>query len=307
MTVGIGGGARILSQAEPEALHVSTTWARLITRRLRRNPSAIVGAVLVVFVAVLALAAPVIARHDPNAIPVTLIPSELNALPSGSHLLGTDYLGRDLLARILYGGRSSLPAGLGVVLIGFCFGVSSGTISGYVGGLLDDLIMRAMDVLLSFPGIILAVGIVTILGPSLFSSVVAVGITSIPIYARVARGSTLQVKENEYVGASRAQGAGHLHIAFRHITPNILDPLIVLATLNLGGAILATAALSFIGLGTQPPAANWGTLLNTGYEHMFQSWAEVVFPGLAIVISVLGVNLLGDGLADSLNARIQSR
>jgi peptide/nickel transport system permease protein len=281
-------------------------WSRLILRRLVRSPSAIVGMVLLGFMVVISVAAPLLSHFDPNAIPTTLTITNLNALPSGTHLLGTDYLGRDLLSRVLYGGRSSLPAGLGVVLIAFGIGVPVGTVSGYIGGVVDDVIMRGMDVLLAFPGIILAVGIVTILGPSLLSSVIAVGIASIPGYARVARGSTLHTKENDYVLAARAQGAGWLHIVFRHIIPIIVDPLIVLATLSLGGAILATAALSFIGLGTQPPGANWGTLINTGYEHMFQSWAEVVFPGLAIVISVLGINLLGDGLADSLNARLQA-
>jgi peptide/nickel transport system permease protein len=266
-----------------------------------------IGLTLVGFVVLACLAAPLIAHYDPNAIPTSFTLSKLNQLPSGSHLFGTDYLGRDLLARVLYGGRSSLLAGFGVILIAFGIGVPLGTTAGYVGRLLDDLLMRAMDVLLAFPAIILAVGIVTILGPSLLSSVIAIGIVSVPAYARLARASTLQARENDYVAAARAQGAGSLHIVFRHIIPNIVDPLIVLATLSLGGAILATAALSFIGLGTQPPAANWGTLLNSGYEHMFQSWSEVVFPGLAIVISALGINLLGDGLADSLNARIQAR
>jgi peptide/nickel transport system permease protein len=303
-----GRGTALVPVEEVEvAPREQVRWSRLILRRLVRTPSAIIGLVLVGFMVVISLAAPLLTHFDPNAIPTTLTISELNALPSGRHLLGTDYLGRDLLARVLYGGRSSLPAGLGVVLIAFGIGVPVGTFSGYIGRVTDDIVMRGMDVLLAFPGIILAVGIVTILGPSLLSSVIAVGIASIPAYARVARGSTLQTKESDYVASSRAQGGGNLHIVFRHIIPNIVDPLIVLATLNLGGAILATAALSFIGLGTQPPGANWGTLLNTGYEHMFQSWAEVVFPGLAIVIAVLGINLLGDGLADSLNARIQSR
>jgi ABC-type dipeptide/oligopeptide/nickel transport system permease subunit len=280
------------------------SWARLVLRRLVRNPSAVVGLILVGVIAVASAAAPLIARYDPNVLPTPFLPSELNQLPSSSHPFGTDYLGRDLLARVLYGGRASLPAGLGVVLIAFGIGVPFGTIAGYIGGVLDDLIMRTVDIMLAFPGIILAIVIVTILGPSLLSSVIAVGIVSIPAFARLSRGSTLQARENDYVTASRAQGAGSVHIAFRHIIPNIVDPLIILATLSLGGAILATAALSFIGLGTQPPDANWGTLVNAGYEHMFQSWAEIVFPGLAIVISVLGVNLLGDGLADALNVRI---
>jgi peptide/nickel transport system permease protein len=265
-----------------------------------------VGLALLLAMVLSALLAPVIARYNPEAIDVSNF-FALNQLPSGAHPFGTDYLGRDMLSRVLYGGRQSLPSGLGVILLAFGIGVPVGTFSGYVGSVLDDLLMRAVDVLLAFPVIILAVGIVTILGPSLLSSVVAVGIASIPGYARVARGSTLQVRELEYVAASRAQGTGAPGIVFRHIIPNIVDPLIVLATLNLGGAILVTAALSFVGLGPQPPASNWGTLVNNGYEHMFQSWSEVVFPGLAIVIAVLGINLLGDGLADALNPRLKGR
>jgi peptide/nickel transport system permease protein len=312
MSQSVGGPglspATILDLEESKVEHrPAVRWSRLILRRLVRNPSAMVGLALFVFMTLTVLAAPLIAHYDPDAIPTTFNLAELNNLPSGTHPFGTDYLGRDLLSRVLYGGRASLPAGLGVVLIAFGIGVPLGTVSGYIGGFTDDLIMRAVDVLLAFPGIILAVGIVTILGPSLLSTVVAIGIASIPYYARVARGSTLQARENDYVSASQAQGAGNLRIVFRHIIPNIVDPLIVLATLSLGGAILATAALSFVGLGAQPPASDWGTLLNTGYDHMFQSWAEVVFPGIAIVVSVIGINVLGDGLADSLNARIQAR
>jgi peptide/nickel transport system permease protein len=311
MTVGArGGGASTPVLRLPEESELverpQIRWSRLVLRRLVRNLSAIVGFVLLGFMALVSLAAPLLAHYDPNAIPTAFSISVLNQLPSGTHPLGTDYLGRDLLSRVLYGGRASLPAGLGVVAIAFSIGVPVGTLSGYLGGFVDDLIMRAMDVLLAFPGIILAVGIVTILGPSLTFTVIAVGIASIPSYARVARGPALQARENDYVAASRAQGARNLRIVFRHIVPNIVDPLIVVATLSLGGAMLATAALSFIGLGPQPPASNWGTLLSSGYEHMFQSWAEVVFPGLAIVISVMGINLLGDGLTDSLNARLQS-
>jgi peptide/nickel transport system permease protein len=182
-----------------------------------------------------------------------------------------------------------------------------GVFAGYIGGKLGDFVMRIVDVLLAFPGIILAVGIVTILGPSLTSTVIAVGVASIPAYARIARGSTLQAREEEYVAAARAQGAGDVYIMRRHVMPTIIDPLVVVMTLSLGGAILATAALSFIGLGSQPPESNWGTLLSDGYEHMFESWAEVVFPGLAIVITVLGVNLLGDGLSDALNPKLRQQ
>ena len=210
-------------------------------------------------------------------------------------------------SRVVYGGRISLPAGLGVVAIGFGAGVPLGLIAGFVGGLVDDIIMRVVDILLAFPGILLAIGVVAILGPGLTSAVIAVGIAIIPGFARLARGSTLRAREQDYVEAARSQGARTTHILLRHILPNIVDPLIVLATLSLGSAILATAALSFLGLGTQLPTSDWGTLLSQGYEHMFQSWSEVTFPGIAIIVSVLGINLLGDALSDAIDPRQWSR
>jgi peptide/nickel transport system permease protein len=280
-----------------------TSWLRQILHRLILNPSAMAGLGLLGLMVFLALIAPLIARYGPNTVNI----NALNQDPSLNHWFGTDNLGRDMWSRVLYGGQISLPAGLGVVAIAFGIGTPMGVIAGYTGGIVDDIIMRLVDVLLAFPGILLAIGVVAILGPSLTSAVVAVGITTIPGFARIARGSTLRAREQEYVEAARAQGAGSLHIIFRHILPNIIDPLIVLATLSLGSAILATAALSFLGLGTQPPTSDWGTLLSQGYEHMFQSWSEVTFPGLAIVISVLGINLLGDGLSDALNPRLWSR
>jgi peptide/nickel transport system permease protein len=210
-------------------------------------------------------------------------------------------------ARCLYGGRQSLPAGFGVVVISFALGAPLGFIAGYARGILDDLIMRAMDLMMAFPGIFTAMGVITILGPGLKSTVIAVGIVGTPGYARVARGAALTLREQDFVLAARALGTGHRRIVFRHILINAIDPLIVIATLNLGGAILVTAALSFLGLGTQLPSADWGSLMTTGYVHMFQAWSEAVFPGAAIVVTVLGINLLGDGLADALNPRLTSR
>lgn len=280
-----------------------STFTRQIVQRLRLDTSAIAGAALVGLMVLLALLAPLIARYPPNAFNLTV----LNQGPSAAHWFGTDYLGRDMWSRVIYGGRISLPAGLGVVAIALGVGAPLGLIAGYTGRLVDDVIMRLMDCLLAFPGILLAIGIVAILGPSLTSSVIAVGVALIPGFARVARGSTLQARELDYVEASRAQGAGNGHILSRHILPNIVDPLIVLGTLNLGLAILATAALSFLGLGTQLPTSDWGTLLSNGYEHMFQSWGEVTFPGIAIIITVLGVNLLGDALSNAIDARQWSR
>lgn len=279
------------------------TFARQIMQRVRSDPSAIAGVALIGLMVFLAVIAPLIARYPPNGFDL----SALNQGLSAAHWFGTDYLGRDMWSRVVYGGRTSLPAGLGVIAIALGVGAPLGLIAGYTGRLVDDVIMRLMDCLLAFPGILLAIGIVAILGPSLTSSVIAVGVALIPGFARLARGSTLQARALDYVEASRAQGAGSLHILFRHILPNIVDPLIVLATLNLGSAILATAALSFLGLGTQLPTSDWGTLLSNGYEHMFQSWSEVTFPGIAIIISVLGVNLLGDALSNAIDPRQSSR
>jgi peptide/nickel transport system permease protein len=279
------------------------TFSGQILRRLRSDPSAIAGGTLLGVMVLMALLAPLLAHASPDAINLEV----LNKRPSGTYWFGTDYLGRDLWSRVIYGGRISLPAGLGVVAIAFGFGVPFGLIAGYVGGILDDLIMRLVDILLAFPGILLAIGVVAILGPGLTSAVIAVGVAIIPGFARLARGSTLHTREQDYVSASVAQGGGAWHILIKHILPNIVDPLIVLATLSLGSAILATAALSFLGLGTQLPTSDWGTLLSQGYEHMFQSWAEVTFPGIAIIVSVLGINLLGDALSDAIDPRQWSR
>jgi peptide/nickel transport system permease protein len=276
---------------------IRVSWLKQIVRRLLSNPSAVTGLFLLGLVALLALLAPVLHTTNPDAVDI----GTLNLDPSPSHWFGTDYLGRDMWSRLLYGGRVSLPAGVGVVAIAFGVGTPIGLIAGYFGGFIDDLFMRLIDLLLCFPFIVLAIGIVAILGPSLQSSVIAVGVATIPGFARIARGSALAARERDYVLGARSMGAGHIYLLFRHVLPNIIDPLIVLATINLGFAILATAALSFLGLGTQLPTSDWGTLLSLGYEHMFQSWSEVTFPGLAIVITVLGINLLGDGLADALN------
>ncbi len=260
------------------------------------------GLGLVLLMVAVAILAPLIGRYNPDAFNVSI----LNQTPSPRHWFGTDYLGRDMWARIVYGARVSLTAGIGIVAISFAIGVPIGLAAGYGGKIVDDILMRFIDVLLAFPGILLAIAIVTILGPGLYSAVIAIGIAGIPGYARIARGSTIEIREHEFVQAARAQGAGRVHIMARHILPNIVDPLIVLATLNLSGAILAAAALSFLGLGTQLPASDWGTLLSQGYDHMFQSWSQVTFPGLVIAITVLGINLFGDGIGDALNPRLKA-
>jgi peptide/nickel transport system permease protein len=206
---------------------------------------------------------------------------------------------------VVYGGRNSLPAGFFVALIGMGIGTPIGMAAGYGPRALDNAIMRFVDVLLCIPSILLAIGIVSLVGPSLRSSIIAVGVTAVPGFARLARASSLRARELEYVDSARALGAGAVHVLRRHILPNIADQVVVLASLTVGYAILATAALSFLGLGSQPPTADWGTMISKGYQFMFMSWSQVAFPGLAIMVTVLGINLFGDALNDALNPRIQ--
>lgn len=279
----------------------SSSGGRLVLRRLLHDPRAMSGLALLLLIAVLTLLAPLIARYDPNRYHDFLA---IDQLPSGSHWFGTDYLGRDLWSRVLYGGRISLPLGLGVVAIEAGIGVSLGLVTGYIGGLVDDILMRLVDIELALPGLLLPLGVIAMLGPGVASTVVALGVAGIPLYARLARASTRQVRERDYITAARAVGHGNAHIVWRQVLPNILDPLIVQVTLSLGSAIVAASALSYLGVGTQPPTADWGALLNAGAEHMFEAWSEVAFPGLAISLSVLGINLCGDGLTDTLNPRL---
>jgi peptide/nickel transport system permease protein len=269
--------------------------------RLLRDPSALIGLALLLLIVAVVLLAPMLARYDPETYHDFLA---INQLPSSSHWFGTDYLGRDLWSRVLYGGRLSLAVGLGVVAIEAGIGVLLGLIAGYAGRLVDDLVMRVVEVQQALPGLLLPLGVIAVLGPSERSTVVALGIAGIPIYARLTRGATLQVRTRDYVEAARAVGCSGPRILIRHILPNIRDPLLVQATLSLGGAIMAASALSYLGVGTQPPTADWGTLLTAGTEHMFEAWSEAAFPGLAVCLTVLGINLLGDGLSDALHPRL---
>jgi peptide/nickel transport system permease protein len=278
-----------------------SSWTRQVLARLFANPSAVLGLTLLGVMTILAIFAPLVSRYDPNNANVLI----LNQDPSWSHWFGTDYIGRDVWARVVYGGRNSLPAGLFVAFIGVGIGVPLGMAAGYGPRMADSVIMRFIDVLLCVPSILLAIGIVSIVGPSLRSSIIAVGVTAIPGFARLARASSLRARELEYVDGARALGASAVHTLRRHILPNIADQVVVLASLTVGYAILATAALSFLGLGSQPPAPDWGTMISKGYEFMFMSWSQVAFPGLAICVTVLGINLFGDALNDALNPRIQ--
>ena len=260
--------------------------------QLWENKLAFLGAILVFLTLISALFSPYLATHDPVKINIR----NRLASPSRAHILGTDQLGRDTWSRIVYGARISMIVGFISVSIGGFFGVPLGSLAGYFGGRLDNLIMRFMDALLAFPGLLLAIAIVAVLGTNIFNLMTAIGITIIPVFSRLTRGSVLSEREKEYVEAAKVLGESDLRILFRYILPNTLSPLIVQATVSLAAAILVEAALSFLGLGTPPPTPSWGTMLTDGRDFIGQQPLIAVFPGLAISFAVLGFNLLGDGL-----------
>lgn len=274
-----------------------------VVRGLVRNRTAAVGLVIVAFFLIMGLLAPFVAPHDP------LEPNMRQRLsrPSAAHPLGQDELGRDILSRIMYGARISLTIGVVTVSLGLFLGVPWGIVSGYYGGKLDLLTQRFVDVLLSFPTILLAILIVTILGPGLWNAMVAIGIASLPMYTRVVRGSVLSLREQEYVLAAKALGASDLRTLTRHILPNVLGSIIVLSTLYTATAILSAAGLGFLGLGAQPPTPEWGAMLSRARAFLRVAPHVALFPGLAIFFSVLGFNLLGDGLRDALDPRLRGR
>jgi peptide/nickel transport system permease protein len=278
---------------------VRNPW-RVGFRRLRARPGAFIGGIVVLLFIVTAIAAPVLAPHDPNEIS-----RDRRAAPTMSHPFGTDDLGRDVLSRVIYGARVSLRVGLIAVGIAAVCGSLLGVAAAFFGGWLDNVIMRIMDIMLAFPGILLAIAIVAILGPSLFNVMIAVGIEAIPVYTRTARSSALVVRDLDYVIGAQASGSGNGRILFRHILPNIVAPLIVLASIGVAGAILAAAGLSYLGLGAQPPTAEWGAMLSSSRNFLRDSWWMATFPGVAIMIVVLALNLFGDGLRDILDPRGQ--
>ena len=263
-------------------------------KRLTVHRGALIGMVMLLTLLLLVMAAPLIATHDP----LDISPAEALQPPSLAHIMGTDQLGRDVFSRVLYGGRVSLRVGLIAVFIGASVGILLGMFSGFYGGWLDSGLSWASDVLLAFPGILLALVIIAILGPGLTNVMVAVGISFIPSFMRVTRSAVLSTRELEYVKAAYALGNNEQAIMGKHILPNILRPLLVLASLGVGTAILAGAALSFLGLGVQPPAPEWGAMLSAGQNFMRQGWWISIFPGFCIFLTVLAVNLLGDSIGD---------
>ncbi len=263
-------------------------------RRFARNRLAVVGLVIILGFLVLAIFAPLIAPYKPDAANFALAFHP----PSAQHLMGTDDLGRDVLSRMIYGTRSSLISAVAIVAVGVEIGVPIGLVSGYYGGLLDDVIMRLVDSGLAFPGLVLAMAMAWVLGPSLFHAIIAIGVVTIPQFARVTRGQVLEVKSRQYVEASQCLGASPLRIMFRHILVNIATPIIVVATLTIGSALLSVASLSFLGLGPPPPAPNWGEMLQAGSEYLTNAPWISLFPGIGIFLAVLGFNMFGDGLRD---------
>jgi peptide/nickel transport system permease protein len=297
------------SATPPYAHHVASLEAvearsptKDIIRRLFRNKLAIAGMVILGIIIFVALFAPLLAAQDPNENGVFKVyPSENKQGPSWEHPMGTDDLGRDLSSLIFYGARISVRVGLFAVGLAILVGATLGAIAGYAGGNLDNVIMRLMDIMLSFPSILLALVIVVAIGPGLFNAMVAVGIVSIPTFARITRSAVIKENENVYVMAARSLGANSNRVLWRHIVPNSLSPLIVAASLGIGVAILDAAGLGFLGLGAQPPTPEWGLMLSRNKSHMFTSPWMVIFPGVAIMFLVLGFNLLGDGLRDALD------
>lgn len=269
-------------------------------RRLSKNKASVVGGFFILLFIVVSFVGPLLTTQDPTHVNV------LNKLqpPSAEHWFGTDNFGRDIFTRIIHGMALTLKVGFLSVAIGGSIGVVFGIISGYYGGKVDTIIMRVMDVLLAFPGILLALAIVSVLGGSLTNVIIAVAVFSVPAFARIVRGSTLSVRKLEYIDAVRALGATDFRIIFKHILPNVLSPIIVQATLRIATAVLTASGLSFLGLGAQPPQPEWGAMLNDGRTYMTTAPHIILFPGIMIVLVVLAFNIFGDGLRDALDPKM---
>jgi peptide/nickel transport system permease protein len=269
-------------------------------RRFTQNPGSVLGLLVFGVILLVATIGPRLTAYDPFAVE----PLKQVQPPSWEHPFGTDQFGRDVATRIVHGAPLSLQIGLIAVGIAASLGILFGVPAGYFGGWLDMLVMRCVDVLLAFPSILLALGIVSLLGPNLTNAMIAVGISALPVYVRMARASSLAVREQPYVEAARVVGCGHTRIMLTYVLPNILTPLVVLGTLGIAGAILTGAALSFLGLGAQPPTPEWGAMLTDGRGFMRVGWWLTTFPGAAIMLAVLAINLVGDGLRDALDPRM---
>ena len=278
----------------------------LFLRRLARRRTALFGLIVVMLVVVAALGAPLIAAYDPTEQNITdrLKPPGSLDTAGRAHVLGTDHLGRDIMARVLYGARPALMVGFAAVAISGVLGMMVGLFSGYFGGRIDDVFMRLADIQLAFPFILLAIAVIGVLGPSLPVIIVVIGVSSLVVYARVVRGAVLSLREREFVQAAHALGSRDGRILLRHILPNAFTPWLVVATLDMARVIVIESALSFLGLGVQPPTPTWGGMLADGRVYISTAWWLATFPGLAILVTVLGINLFGDGLRDTLDPRL---
>lgn len=274
---------------------------RTFLRRLLRNRLAAAGGIVVLFLFVVAAFPSAFSRHDPNRIDILRI----LAPPSAEHPLGTDELGRDVLARMVHGARISMQVGFVAMGIATAIGLAVGLIAGFYGRWVDAVLMRFVDIMLCFPSFFLILAVIAFLGPSILNIMAIIGLTSWMGAARLVRAETLSLKERDFVAAARAQGAGSLRIIFRHILPNAISPVLVSATLGIAGAILTESALSFLGIGVQPPTPSWGNMLIAGKQTLGTAWWLSVFPGLAILVTVLGYNLLGEGVRDAMDPRIK--
>ncbi|NDJ60501.1 MAG: ABC transporter permease [Chloroflexi bacterium] len=310
---------KLQTSADHHAQYVTTSLWRETLKHILRNRSAVIGLTIIGILVATALLADVIAPHDPlqsmigrpEYAGLGRLPGKDPcihllgcALEEPQHFMGLDLNARDMFSRIVHGARVSLVVGFTSVTFAILTGSLLGMVAGYAGGWIDNLIMRSMDVLLAFPSLLLAIAIVTVLGPGLQNALLAIALVSVPVYARLARASVLSIKEEDYVTANQALGASPARTLFIQILPNAITPLIVQGTLGVGTAVLDAAALSFLGLGAQPPTPEWGAILSEGRNYVFTSPHLVFFPGLAIMTTVLGFNLLGDGLRDALDPRL---
>ena len=273
---------------------------RIVWRRFRENPLSVTGLIIILILATVALFAPFIAPYGPATINVYNVLSP----PDSAHLLGTDDLGRDVLSRIIWGSRASLKVGFIAVGIAITIGTVLGSIAGFYGGTIDSLLMRFVDIMLAFPTFFLILAVIAIVEPSISTIMIIIGLTGWMDVARLVRAEFLTLKERDFVSAARAIGASDFRIIFRHIIPNALSPVFVAATFGIAGAILTESGLSFLGLGVQPPEPSWGNILTSGKDYITVAWWLSLFPGLAILITVLSYNLVGEGLRDALDPRL---
>ncbi|WP_162854993.1 ABC transporter permease subunit [Stappia sp. BW2] len=300
------------SKADPTKLQAESrnaTKAQLLEfwYYFSQNKGAVIGLVIFVLLVLMALLAPLIAPHDPDFQyrDSFLVPPFWEEGGKAAFLLGTDAVGRDMLSRLIFGARFSLFIGVVVVTIALVGGVVIGLVAGYVRGMTDTLIMRVMDIILAFPSLLLALVLVAILGPGLINAMIAIAIVLQPHFVRLTRAAVLSERTRDYVVAAKVAGAGHIRLMFKTILPNCLAPLIVQATLSFSNAILDAAALGFLGMGAQPPTPEWGTMLAEAREFILRAWWVVTFPGLAILVTVLAINLVGDGLRDALDPKLK--